>query len=210
LFSDQLDTPREITDTNGNEVWRWDNMDPFGNNMANENPNGAGQFSFPLRFAGQYADKETNTHYNYFRDYDPGTGRYVEADPIGLAGGINGYTYALSNPLRNTDPYGLRSMAGIGMGLICMAVEAYLNYDDYQTLLDELKRINEINKKIADNEKSCPANASEEERQRRLQENEDLRREAAALEIKKAALELKYGGATAVGLIVCGSIAAAF
>jgi RHS repeat-associated protein len=38
---------------------------------------------------GQYYDKETNTSYNYFRDYDPAVGRYVQSDPIGLVGGLN-------------------------------------------------------------------------------------------------------------------------
>ena len=60
-------------------------------------------------------DRETNLHYNYFRDYDPGTGRYTTFDPIGLAGGINGYTYANGNPLSGTDPKGLfREGSGAG------------------------------------------------------------------------------------------------
>ncbi|KAF4516583.1 hypothetical protein B566_EDAN003330 [Ephemera danica] len=62
-----------------------------------------------LRFPGQYYDQETNTHYNYFRDYEPGTGRYVQRDPIGLRGGINGFVYALANPLTKADINGLQS-----------------------------------------------------------------------------------------------------
>jgi RHS repeat-associated protein len=46
-------------------------------------------------------------HYNYFRDYDPSTGRYLKSDPIGLAGGANTFAYARSNPLRFNDRLGL-------------------------------------------------------------------------------------------------------
>ena len=114
LHTDQLDTPREVSDTSGNVVWQWDNSDPFGNNVANENPGGAGTFSFPLRFPGQYFDQETQTHYNVNRDYDPAIGRYIQSDPIGLAGGVNTYGYVGGNPLSYIDSLGLKTTILIG------------------------------------------------------------------------------------------------
>lgn len=62
---------------------------------------------FNLRFPGQYYDQETGLFYNYFRDYDPQTGRYIESDPIGLRAGINTYGYVGGNPVNWVDPYGL-------------------------------------------------------------------------------------------------------
>ena len=61
-----------------------------------------------FRFPGQYEDPETGTHYNYFRDYDPSTGRYVQSDPIGQRGGLNLYLYVLNDPLGSVDEDGLK------------------------------------------------------------------------------------------------------
>ncbi len=104
---DHLNTPRAVTNSTGAAVWTWDNVDPYGANVPNENPGGLGAFAFNLRFLGQYFDRETSTHYNINRDYDPSIGRYEQSDPIGLDGGVNTYTYVEGDPLSYIDPDGL-------------------------------------------------------------------------------------------------------
>ncbi|WP_041522400.1 RHS repeat-associated core domain-containing protein [Gilvimarinus agarilyticus] len=94
----------------------------------------------PFRFPGQYFDGETGLYYNYFRDYDPGLGRYVQSDPIGLSEDFSNpmmrvietlnareysrnndsalvrinhvYAYSRQNPLTYADPLGLRPVPG--------------------------------------------------------------------------------------------------
>jgi RHS repeat-associated protein len=108
IHVDHLNTPRLIVNNTGTTVWRWDQGEPFGNDVPNNNPSGAGAFDFPLRFPGQYFDRETNLAYNYYRDLDPNIGRYIQSDPTGLAGGLNTYLYVDNNPLSDTDPEGLQ------------------------------------------------------------------------------------------------------
>ncbi|MGQ0443558.1 MAG: RHS repeat domain-containing protein [Beijerinckiaceae bacterium] len=82
IAPDHLGSPHQITDHAGAVVWLW-SPDPFGNGAP------TGSFAYELRFPGQFFDSATKLHYNYFHDYDPRTVRYIESDPIGLAGGIN-------------------------------------------------------------------------------------------------------------------------
>jgi RHS repeat-associated protein len=50
---------------------------------------------------------KSGLEYKRNRYYDPGTGRFTQEDPIGLAGGVNLYAYAGSNPVAFSDPFGL-------------------------------------------------------------------------------------------------------
>jgi len=102
--TDHLGTPKAMTNAARAIVWKVQ-TDPFGNEL----PGGIKTVENNLRFPGQYFDQETGLHYNYFRDYDPKTGRYIEPDPIGLAGGVNTYAYADNSPTKQTDPLGLAS-----------------------------------------------------------------------------------------------------
>jgi RHS repeat-associated protein len=110
IHTDHLNTPRLVANASGTTVWRWDQQEPFGVSAPDENPSSLGNFEFALRFPGQYADKETNLFYNYFRDYDSTIGRYVESDPIGLEAGLNTYLYASANPVTVVDPFGLDTL----------------------------------------------------------------------------------------------------
>ncbi|XDT72074.1 RHS repeat-associated core domain-containing protein [Hahella sp. SMD15-11] len=102
-INDHLGTPMRLVARNGATVWQAD-YSAFGR-LTSETatiPN-------PLRFPGQYHDRETGLYHNYMRDYDPALGRYLQRDPIGLAGGLNVYGYAYQNPVNYYDPYGLWS-----------------------------------------------------------------------------------------------------
>jgi RHS repeat-associated protein len=98
---DHLGAPQKMTTASGNLAWTID-YEPFGNVLSS-----TAALRNSLRFPGQYFDAETGLHYNYFRDYDPSIGRYVETDPIGLVGGLGRYVYVGANPLGFTDPLGL-------------------------------------------------------------------------------------------------------
>ncbi|MGJ7606263.1 RHS repeat-associated core domain-containing protein [Variovorax sp. LT1R20] len=122
VHSDHLNTPRKLTNADGQAVWQW-SYSAFGedkptvakNRFANlettPNPGttGISEVKFNLRYPGQYADEESGLFYNGYRTYDPRVGRYTQSDPIGLDGGWNRFGYVDGNPLMFSDSLGLQA-----------------------------------------------------------------------------------------------------
>ena len=114
IESDHLGSPRAVVDPQRDvAVWRWSLLgEAYGNGLPAEDPDQDGiPQSFDLRFPGQRYDSKSGLSYNYYRDYDVSTGRYVQSDPIGLEGGVATFAYAGSNPIINLDPSGLSTLS---------------------------------------------------------------------------------------------------
>jgi RHS repeat-associated protein len=146
IHNDHLATPQRMTDASGTVVWAAD-YKPFGEATVT-----ISTITNNLRFPGQYYDAETGLNYNYFRDYNPAIGRYVQSDPlhygfvqvlaarasfsfqslspIQLIRDLNSYTYAMNNSITNIDRRGLAAE-------VCMRnywpfhVSVYLNGSGY-------------------------------------------------------------------------------
>ena len=99
LHTDHLGTPQLATTKEGQTSWKAQS-EAFG---AAGILQGQSTIEMNLRFPGQYFDSETNSHYNFHRDYKPNTGRYTQGDPIGLEAGVNLFAYVLNNPSRYID-----------------------------------------------------------------------------------------------------------
>ncbi len=101
LLYDQRGQVVEVLDASGSSVWSA-SVQPYGE----VNVRSADGFQFPLRLPGQYCDSEIGLSYNRYRYYDDGLGRYIQVDPLGIAGGLNVYSYP-ANPLTCVDLEGL-------------------------------------------------------------------------------------------------------
>jgi RHS repeat-associated protein len=133
VHTDHLTTPQKITNDSQTVVWAAD-YEPFGKTSISTST-----ISSNTRFPGQYADEESGLHYNYFRDYDPGTGRYIESDPIGLQGGPNTYAYVHNRPLSNVDFLGLYTSAkwtsGPSLSHVSGEIVGDIGFGEYWTLI---------------------------------------------------------------------------
>lgn len=101
LFANQIGAPIQVQDQAGQEVWRA-SYEPYGRVRLST----ANRLRLDLRFPGHFHDEEIDLHFNRYRYYDPGLGRYLASDPIGIAGGLNLYAY-VPNPLVQVDLVGL-------------------------------------------------------------------------------------------------------
>jgi len=102
--SDELGNIIAFTDTNGAVVAETF-YSPYGDVWAQ-----SGGVDSPWGFGGAfgvYTDSDVELLHMQARYYSPAMKRFISADPSGLKGGVNFYTYADGNPLNSIDPEGL-------------------------------------------------------------------------------------------------------
>jgi RHS repeat-associated protein len=66
----------------------------------------------PYGYTSRRFDHENGFYHYHFRKYDPVTGNWLTADPIGIAGGINLYRFVSNNPVNYRDWLGLEPNEG--------------------------------------------------------------------------------------------------
>ncbi len=131
--TDHIGRPIFATNAAGVKVWTASYL-PFGGLRVSTG------VPLALRFPGQWFQSESGLHQNWMRDYDPTTGRYLQADPLGLIAGTSLYSYANQNPTMYIDPNGENPiLIGIGISIALNVAVGYLLDPDCYTL-DEFGR----------------------------------------------------------------------
>lgn len=115
IVTDLVGSPAELVDPDGAISWN-SRTSLWGKDFSGPRRSA----DCALRFPGQYYDRETGFHYNYYRYYEPDIARYQSSDPAGLSGGFDPFGYA-RNPQAWIDPLGLapcdpRNLPGTASG----------------------------------------------------------------------------------------------
>jgi len=103
---DSLGSVTELSGATGSELGRYDS-DPFGDGATSTNVDSSVSAN-PYGFAGEYRDDATRLYNLRARHYDSGTGRFLSPDPLGPQRGASAYAYVADNPLRFSDPSGMK------------------------------------------------------------------------------------------------------
>jgi RHS repeat-associated protein len=115
IHTDRRHAPMMATDEQGKVIWQaeydaWGRVIPASLKVERGNLNQSNQansFNLALRLPGQWQDQATGLYYNYQRDYNPESGRYLTPDPLGFPDGADPYAYVNNDPLNKLDPLGL-------------------------------------------------------------------------------------------------------
>jgi RHS repeat-associated protein len=116
IHIDRRHAPIAATDEQGKIIWQaeYDAWGKIIDASLSKEPTVRGElvephngFNLSLRLPGQWQDQATGLYYNYQRDYNPDTGRYLTPDPLGFPDGADPYAYVNNDPLNKLDPLGL-------------------------------------------------------------------------------------------------------
>ena len=120
---DALGSTRALSDGSGTVIKGYD-YDAYGAVRGQT----MGTVANDWQYTGAQFDGESKEYNLHARAYDPATGRFTSADPLGYGGGGNLYAYAGNNPVNGTDRG--------GMVLDTIADLAFIGYDLYTLVHD--------------------------------------------------------------------------